>query len=101
MKNKCEAHELQNYCCSHFGRCNLRMEETPNLTKLQTFKAFGQKEDDTNLVASHSVLFHLLKFALEFCLPLHFLLCTANIDEPAVQLLPIHLIYCLQTNKRQ
>lgn len=49
-----------------------------------------------HLVASHAVLFHLLKFALELRLTLHLLLGTANVDQLAVQLLPVHLIHCLQ-----
>lgn len=53
-----------------------------------------------DLVTSHAVLFHLFEFALELRLSLHFLLGTANVDQLAVQLLPIHLIHCLwQTRK--
>lgn len=53
-------------------------------------------QDQTDLVASHAVLFHLLEFALEFGLSLHLLLGAANVDELAVQLLPVHLIHCLK-----
>ncbi len=56
--------------------------------------------EESDLVASHSVLFHLLKFAFKLRLPLHLLLGTANVDELAVQLLPIHLIHCLQKTQK-
>lgn len=48
------------------------------------------------LVTSHTILFHLLKLALKLRLSLHLLLGTADIDELAIELLPIHLIHCLQ-----
>lgn len=53
-------------------------------------------QNETDLVASHAVLFHLLEFALELSLSLHLLLGAANVDELAVQLLPVHLIHCLK-----
>lgn len=55
---------------------------------------------ETDLVASHAVLFHLLEFALKLRLSLHFFLGTADVDQLAVQLLPVHLIHRLQQNKK-
>lgn len=54
-----------------------------------------------HLVAGHAVLFHLLKFALELSLTLHFLLGAANVDQLAIQFLPIHLIHCLQQTRQK
>lgn len=55
----------------------------------------------TNLVASHPVLLHLLKLALQLRLALHLLLGAADVDEPAVHLLSIHLVYCLQARQME
>lgn len=54
---------------------------------------------ETNLVASHTVLFHLLEFALEFRLPLHFLLRTANVNWFPIHLFPVHLVHSLQQTR--
>lgn len=53
-------------------------------------------QEETNLVASHAVLLHLLKFALQLSLSLHLLLGAADIHKLAVHLLPVHLIYRLK-----
>lgn len=53
-------------------------------------------QEETNLVASHAVLLHLLKFALQLSLSLHLLLGAADIHKLAVHLLPVHLIHRLK-----
>ena len=53
----------------------------------------------TGLVARHAVLFHLLKLALQFSLALHLLLGAAHVDQLAVKLLPVHLVYSLEGEK--
>ncbi len=70
-------------------------EETPNLTRLQR-----SEFTLTDLVASHAVLLHLLKFALELSLPLHFLLSTTHINELPVQFFAVHLIHSLLEESR-
>lgn len=54
----------------------------------------------TDLVASHAVLFHLLKLALELRLSLHFLLGAANVNGFPVHLFPVHLIHGLQHTRK-
>lgn len=48
------------------------------------------------LVAMDSLLFNLLKLALELSLPLQPLLSTSHIDNPPIELFTIHLLHRLQ-----
>lgn len=61
------------------------------------FPLLGHQE--THLVSSHAILFHLLKFALQLILALSFLLCTPHIHLPPIQLWTVHLIHSLKSRK--
>lgn len=110
------AHEPQKSLLQPFWPVQPTKEGAPNLTKLQsandsqddaaslsaveTFRGLRGLEEDTDLVASHAILFHLLEFALQLHLPLHFLLSTADEHQLPVHLLPVHVVHCLREQKR-
>lgn len=83
------AHGLKSHCCSHFGQCG------PLKRKHWIWQGCRSQFNFTDLVASHTVLLHLLKFALELSLALHFFLSATHIDELPVQFFAIHLIHSL------
>lgn len=69
--------------------------------KAADFRVIHPESEMMNLVASHPVLLHLLKFALQLRLALHLLLGAANVDEPAIHLHPVHLVYGLQMHQTE
>jgi len=53
------------------------------------------------LVALYALLLYLLKLAFEFSLPLQSFLSSTHIQDPAIQLFPIHFSYCLSQREGQ
>lgn len=94
------AHELKSCCCSHFGQWT-QLHREHWIWQSCSFFPWAETASDpgniyAHLVASHTVLFHLLKFALQLRLSFHLLLSTPDVDGLPVQVLSVHFIHCLK-----